>query len=255
MAPQTLFSIGPVNVNFYLMAHFLVIFPMLALALWLGRERGIPGAIVADGWLVTVIARGAISPALTAILASATGADLPWNWSVTRIVVGLSAVSLYLRLRRGARPYAGAMWDVVALCMLLDNAIARLGCFAAGCCHGRPAFGLPWAVTFNDPQSACAFLGLPVHPTQLYEVGAGLLALGGLLLLRRRPFWRGRMIWASIGAYAVIRFVVDFYRGDVRPMAGGLTMAQATSLLLFIVCAVMLLRHLRLATRPAQAAA
>ena len=46
----------------------------------------------------------------------------------------------------------------------LALAVARLGCLAAGCCHGTPT-AAPWAVA-----------GL--HPTALYEI-AGLLALHG----------------------------------------------------------------------------
>jgi prolipoprotein diacylglyceryltransferase len=44
----------------------------------------------------------------------------------------------------------------------LALAVARLGCLAAGCCHGTPT-AVPWAVA-----------GL--HPTALYEI-AGLLAI------------------------------------------------------------------------------
>ena len=39
--------------------------------------------------------------------------------------------------------------DVMAPGVVIGQAIGRLGCFAAGCCFGKPA-DVPWAVTFTD---------------------------------------------------------------------------------------------------------
>ena len=47
-------------------------------------------------------------------------------------------------------------WNVADLCapgIALGQAIGRLGCFAAGCCHGRPS-DVPWAVRFTDLYAA-----------------------------------------------------------------------------------------------------
>src|SRR5260370_24717391 len=43
-----------------------------------------------------------------------------------------------------------ATCDVFAPGIALGHAIGRLGCFAAGCCYGKPT-NLPWAVTFTNP--------------------------------------------------------------------------------------------------------
>ncbi len=51
-----------------------------------------------------------------------------------------------------ARRYSLDGWktaDALAPGVVLGQAIGRLGCFAAGCCHGRPA-DVPWAVRFTD---------------------------------------------------------------------------------------------------------
>ena len=50
--------------------------------------------------------------------------------------------------------------DSFAVPVAAAVAVGRLGCFAAGCCHGRSR-ALPWGVDFGD--------GLRRHPTQLYE--------------------------------------------------------------------------------------
>src|SRR5207248_2112897 len=61
--------------------------------------------------------------------------------------------------------------DVLAPGIALGHSIGRLGCFAAGCCWGAPT-NLPWAVTFSKPEAHDLVgvpLGIPLHPTQLYE--------------------------------------------------------------------------------------
>ena len=74
--------------------------------------------------------------------------------------------------------------DIWAPSIAIGHAIGRLGCFCAGCCYGRPAEGLPWAVTFTNPNSL-AILGTPLHPTQLYESALELMNFLILMTLRR----------------------------------------------------------------------
>ena len=40
--------------------------------------------------------------------------------------------------------------DVCAVGVPLGHAIGRLGCFAAGCCYGKPTT-MPWGITFTNP--------------------------------------------------------------------------------------------------------
>ena len=64
--------------------------------------------------------------------------------------------------------------DCAAAGTAIGHGIGRLGCFFAGCCWGS-ACSLPWAVTFTDPRAHALTgvpLGVPLHPTQLYEAGA-----------------------------------------------------------------------------------
>jgi phosphatidylglycerol:prolipoprotein diacylglycerol transferase len=85
--------------------------------------------------------------------------------------------------------------------------LMRVGCFLNGCCFGNTT-SLPWGVTFPLGSPAWAqqvatgesgllgFTGLvlPVHPTQLYEMGAA-LAFGGLalwMMCSRDPHGRPR---------------------------------------------------------------
>jgi phosphatidylglycerol:prolipoprotein diacylglycerol transferase len=143
--------------------------------------------------------------------------------------------------------------DVFAPGIALGHVIGRLGCFFAGCCFGRPA-DVPWAVTFHSEYAQLNVgtpLNIPLHPTQLYEAGAELLILGGLLLLERRgrPF-PGRTFWGYMLLYGLSRFVIEFYRGDSRGTVGMFSTSQFVSLLIVPASLVMLVV---LARRPGPA--
>src|SRR5919107_3261717 len=88
--------------------------------------------------------------------------------------------------------------DVFAPGIALGHVIGRFGCLFAGCCFGKPTTK-PWGITFTDPFAAANVgtpLGVPLHPTQLYEAGAEFLILLVLLATERkaRPF-PGRTFW------------------------------------------------------------
>jgi phosphatidylglycerol:prolipoprotein diacylglycerol transferase len=133
--------------------------------------------------------------------------------------------------------------DVFAPGIALGHAVGRLGCLMAGCCFGRPT-SVPWAITFHSPAAALNSdtpLGVPLHPTQLYDAGAELMILGVLLWLerKRRPF-PGRTFWSYMLLYAVSRFVIEFFRGDPRGNIGALSTSQFVSVILAPVSVVML---------------
>jgi len=117
--------------------------------------------------------------------------------------------------------------DLFAPALALGHAFGRLGCFAAGCCFGKVGGG-SWAASF--PRGSVAFDelaamgGIPsgwqttpgLHPTQLYEAFGELVIFVALLVLRprvrRQP---GTLLITYLGLYAVLRFIVEMFRGDM----------------------------------------
>ena len=98
-------------------------------------------------------------------------------------LLGAFPVAWWYARRHGLPPWRTA--DVLAPGVALGQAIGRLGCFAAGCCYGRPA-DVPWAVTFRDVYATRTVgtpLDMPLHPTQLYESLAASLIFFVLLWL------------------------------------------------------------------------
>jgi len=124
--------------------------------------------------------------------------------------------------------------DIFAPGLALGHGIGRLGCFAAGCCWGRPTH-LPWAVTFRNPNATTGVpLGIPLHPTQLYEAFAeGIICLI-LLAQLRRPHREGQVIGLYALLYGCVRFGVEFVRAHdaSNPFGGPFTLEQWLSLAL-----------------------
>ena len=119
-----------------------------------------------------------------------------------------------------ARRHALAGWptaDVLAPGVVIGQAIGRLGCFAAGCCYGRPAeraLGGDLHRRLREPPRGHARWTSPLHPTQLYESLACFLIFFVLLWLAPRKRFHGQVVLAYVALYAVARFVLEFFRGD-----------------------------------------
>jgi phosphatidylglycerol:prolipoprotein diacylglycerol transferase len=127
-------------------------------------------------------------------------------------VIGACCAILWL-----ARRYQFDVWrfaDLAAPGAAIGHAVGRLGCFFAGCCYGLETH-VPWAVTFNDIHSI-APIGIPLHPTQLYDALNEVIVFSIITILRPRMKFVGQVWWTWIGLYAVGRAIVETFRGDPR---------------------------------------
>jgi phosphatidylglycerol:prolipoprotein diacylglycerol transferase len=134
--------------------------------------------------------------------------------------------------------------DVIAPGIALGHVVGRLGCFLAGCCYGHET-DVPWAVTFTNPlaqENVGTPLGIPLHPTQLYEAGAEAVILGLLLAFEHKGrAFAGRTFWGYMLVYGLSRFVIEMFRGDPRGMVyGNISTSQFISLLIVPLSLVML---------------
>lgn len=227
MYPE-LFSVGPVTVYTYgvlLAASYL-------LGLWVAmaraRTRGLDANRVLDLGIYIIIAAliGAKLLLLVVdfdqfmtspgeLLSLARSGGVFYGGLILAVLVAFWYIS------RHKLPF-WTTCDVFAPGIALGHVTGRLGCLAAGCCYGKPT-DAAWGIIFSNPAAAANVgtpLGIPLHPTQIYEAGAELLILVFLLVTERkgRPF-AGRTFWLYMLLYAVSRFVIEFYRGDPRGMA------------------------------------
>ena len=249
MYPE-LFSIGPVTIYTYgvlLAASYL-------LGLWLAMHRAkrwgldanrvldlgiyiIIAALIGAKLLLLVVDFDQFSSSPADFLSLARSGGVFYGGLILAVVVA------FWYIARHRLPF-WTTCDVFAPGIALGHVTGRLGCLAAGCCYGTPT-DVPWAITFTNPLAAANVgtpLGIPLHPTQVYEAGAELLILILLLTTERkgRPFV-GRTFWAYMFLYAVSRFIVEIYRGDPRGEMFGFSTSQVISLVLAPLSLVMLI--------------
>jgi phosphatidylglycerol:prolipoprotein diacylglycerol transferase len=144
--------------------------------------------------------------------------------------------------------------DLFAPGVALGHGIGRLGCFSAGCCWGKPT-SLPWAVTFTSKDTTTGVpLGIPLHPTQLYEAFAeGIICLI-LIAQLRRGHRTGQVIGMYLLLYGMVRFAVEFLRehDEANPFGGPFVLEQWISLAVAVGGAWLLTRrNAKLVTAPA----
>ena len=134
--------------------------------------------------------------------------------------------------------------DIAAAAIMLALAVGRTGCFFAGCCHGSPWHAghaeqgaaveitstlaslkggsvvmvgeFPFvALTFKQGIGVGAIFDVPLYPTQLLEITAGLtifLILSAMWKWGRR--FDGQVIATMLVLYAFARFNIEKLRGD-----------------------------------------
>jgi len=126
----------------------------------------------------------------------------------------------------------GHLADVIAPGIILAQAIGRVGCTLNGCCYGKET-DIFCAVVYTHPESHGP-IGIPVHPTQVYEIIFNLMVFGVLLALRKRFRPDGSLFMIYLSLYSIWRIVVDFVR-EGKPFLFGLHEAQVISIIILIV--------------------
>jgi phosphatidylglycerol:prolipoprotein diacylglycerol transferase len=160
----------------------------------------------------------------------------------------LATVLVIWEIRRQKLPLAKTA-DAAAPGLALAYAVGRVGCFLVGDDWGRPtdswvgiAFprGAPptrvdiierdFGITV-DPELVERYGQIvPVHPTQLYEVGLSTLIFFGLWRIRRTPRQAGWLFMLWLALAGAERFLVEFLRAKDDRFFGLLTLAQILSL-------------------------
>ena len=136
----------------------------------------------------------------------------------------------------------------------LGHAIGRLGCFAAGCCYGKPTW-LPWGVVFTSSKAAEIVgtpLNIPLHPTQLYESSAEFVNFLILVFLARKQRFKGEIFAGYFLLYGFERGVIEFVRGDPGRtlfLRGRFSLMQVVSVVMIVIGVWVWRRGARLARR------
>jgi phosphatidylglycerol---prolipoprotein diacylglyceryl transferase len=106
--------------------------------------------------------------------------------------------------------------DAFAPGLAFGHAIGRIGCFAAGCCYGKPTHHF-WGVTFTNPLANSITgtpLNVPLEPTQLFESAVELANFFFLMWLLKRRKFEGEVFGAFLFIYGIARFFLEYLRDD-----------------------------------------
>ncbi len=124
--------------------------------------------------------------------------------------------------------------DVITPGIILAQMVGRVGCVINGCCYGETVTDLPWGVVYTH--SDCyAPIGIPVHPTNAYEI----IFLGALfafiMIFRSRFKVEGSQFLFYLGMYSLWRIGVGILRVQT-PFLFGLEQAQVIGIVTAAIC-------------------
>jgi prolipoprotein diacylglyceryltransferase len=141
----------------------------------------------------------------------------------------LCTVAALLAIGVPVLPYLDVL--AVALCPFL--AAGRVGCTLVGCCHGRPSsVGFVYGEEHVRDGFPAHLAGVRLFPVPALEAaGLALIGMTGLVALPFAP--SGHVFAWFLIAYAVLRFSLEWLRGDVRPQWLGLSKPQWMALVEF----------------------
>ncbi len=156
------------------------------------------------------------------------------------LIGGILSSFIYVNIKKQpALPIA----DVAATSLPIGQAFGRVGCFLNGCCYGKvtelpigveyPVNSSPWIEQVHhkliDSSSHCT---LSMHPVQLYEAFFSIVIFLVLVFILRRQKFSGITASCYLMLYGLLRFVMEFFRGDERQKISNINTAQLISLLI-----------------------
>ena len=250
----------------------------VALAALRGRSRGFPAEVFMDLAFIAGVS-GFVGGRILFILLDLPGffaSPAAYIFSRTGFVflgglVAASACCSWYIWKRKLDFWMTA--DILVIALTVGHAFGRIGCHFAGCCFGGvcpapwgvrvPAVpladGTYWPNAFTEQLqqnllAAGAVESLPVWPVQLFEAGALFVLAAALWVVGARAHRKGLILGLYCAGYAVIRFGLEFLRGDTARgvwFNGLLSTSQIISLFLFIAgVAILATGHLRSAWAP-----
>lgn len=251
-----LFSVGPLVLRSYGLCMALGFLLGWQAAAWLCKRTGQNADALAS--LLTWLMVSAIFGARAAYVLEhwkAEFADAPLD--ILRIdkgglmfYGGLITASIPLLLHaRANRQHLFQVTDLILAVVPVGHAFGRIGCFMHGCCYGkitRSCVGVSfpkdspawWEQVHASPPllPPTALESLPVIPTQLIEAAANVLLFVLLFTLYPKRYRQvGFISGCYLVCYAVLRFGIEYLRGDPRLAFGPLSISQTISVGLLLL--------------------
>jgi phosphatidylglycerol---prolipoprotein diacylglyceryl transferase len=216
-----LVKLGPITIHTYGFMLALGVLSALGLSTWLGKKENLETKTIFDFIFYTLLI-GLLGAKLFLFVTDFGYYTRSWSnlksllFSGGTFYGGLIFGGLFaIWFLRKHRVNFRVMGDIVGPSMALAHFFGRMGCFFAGCCWGREADSCSIAVQFTSSQTTTGVPHhIPLYPTQLMEAGLNLLNFLFLILFYRKKKFAGQIFVLYIFNYSIIRFFVEFFRGD-----------------------------------------
>ena len=230
--PSPLTEIGPWTVRTYTLFLALGIAMSAGIGVYLSRNAGRIGALVACclGGLVAGVLLARLVHVLlnwdyfaynVAEAYQVNAGGLDWHGAVVGGVIGLYGVARWRRIN--ARELLDALTPGLPLIALAG----WYGCWASSCAYGAEVDTLARYPSYAVSESADVFgIAAPRYNTQIFGQWLALALLIVTLILMWRGWLCGRRFWLILGLFSVGMFVIGFWRGDHAVTLNGLRLDQ-----------------------------
>ncbi len=217
-----LFKIGPVTIHTYGFLLALGVLMAIILMLKLSKDEGMDQKIVSDMIFYTLII-GLIGAKIYLFIIDfdfylKNPSDIVELFTQGGVfygglIFGLAFAVWFIK-KKGLN--MRKIGDMAGPSVALAHFFGRLGCFSAGCCWGRDASGCSIGVVFPElNQTTGVPAGSYIFPTQLMEAALNLLNFFILFIVyKKKKKFDGQVFALYIFNYSIIRFFVEFFRGD-----------------------------------------
>ena len=127
----------------------------------------------------------------------------------------------YLLQKISVNSQSKVLWDGAALAIPLFHTFGRIGCAFSGCCFGIEFD--KFYIAYSD--------GIKRFPVQFSEAFSEFLLFSVLMIFACKGKYHGSLIKIYLFTYSVLRFFLEFLRGDeIRGMIGCLSFSQVCSI-------------------------
>ena len=235
-----LFSIGKLTVHSYGVLTAIALIAAILMATKRAKNKGL-NEDICYGILFVGVLSGYFLSKVTYILVECDWNDFiehPFQMLFSSggfvviggMVGGIVGACIYCKIKKvSAIDYL----DLCVPSIAIAQGFGRLGCFMAGCCHGKPTDSV-FGIAFSHSQFAPN--GVKLIPTQLISSAGNFLNMAILILISMKTKKKGVVSGAYIVIYSIGRFLVEFLRGDeVRGTIWVFSTSQFFSLILLPV--------------------
>ncbi|MBQ9387215.1 MAG: prolipoprotein diacylglyceryl transferase [Lachnospiraceae bacterium] len=229
-----LFSIGDVNIYSYGVAYATALVLGLLTAMRRAKKEGMNGDLIFNIGFYSIIC-GVLGAKLLYLItiADRLTADF-WGTLKNSITTGfvvyggiLAAVLFaYFYIKKIKAGFLRCL-DIAVISIALGQAIGRIGCLMAGCCHGIPTDAW-YGITFPEGASE-APAGIPLVPVQIISSALNFINFGILIIAYNRFRYRSMTAALYMINYGVGRFIIEYFRADFRGAVGPFSTSQFIS--------------------------